>query len=77
MIHPGSRWLRIGRASEVAPVVIPHVIARKHKPPVPPPTFVPCISRPQKGKEKLLPSTKKGDEYSVENPSDDPVSLIW
>ena len=75
VIHPGSRWLRIGRASEVAPVVVPHVIARRHNPPVPPPTFVLCVARPRKGKDKSLPSAKKGDEYSVEHTSDDPVSL--
>ncbi|KAM0786552.1 hypothetical protein ACM66B_002009 [Microbotryomycetes sp. NB124-2] len=29
IIQPGSRWLRIGRASDAAPTVIPNVIARK------------------------------------------------
>ncbi|KAG9034783.1 actin-like protein arp8 [Tulasnella sp. JGI-2019a] len=29
VIHPGSRWLRIGRASDQFPISIPHVIARK------------------------------------------------
>ncbi|BGP17439.1 hypothetical protein JCM10213_003278 [Rhodosporidiobolus nylandii] len=29
IIHPGSRFLRIGRASSLAPVAVPNVIARK------------------------------------------------
>ncbi|XP_077998073.1 actin-related protein 8-like [Glandiceps talaboti] len=31
VIHPGSAYLRLGRASDTVPVVIPHVIARRHK----------------------------------------------
>jgi actin-related protein 8 len=31
IIHPGSRSLRIGRASEAFPKTVPHVIARKMK----------------------------------------------
>ncbi|GAA5929917.1 uncharacterized protein JCM15063_004664 [Sporobolomyces koalae] len=31
VIHPGSRWLRIGRASEIAPLAVPNVIARKSR----------------------------------------------
>uniref|UniRef100_A0A8C5BHL4 Actin-related protein 8 n=1 Tax=Gadus morhua TaxID=8049 RepID=A0A8C5BHL4_GADMO len=31
VIHPGSRTLRIGRATDTLPVSVPHVIARKHK----------------------------------------------
>lgn len=30
MIHPGSRTLRIGRATDTLPVTVPHVIARRH-----------------------------------------------
>ncbi|GAA5971070.1 hypothetical protein JCM8115_006137 [Rhodotorula mucilaginosa] len=32
VIHPGSRWLRLGLASQVAPVSVPNVIARKRLP---------------------------------------------
>ncbi|KAG8867781.1 actin-like protein arp8 [Serendipita sp. 405] len=35
VIHPGSRWLRIGRASDILPVSVPHVIARWAKHPDP------------------------------------------
>ncbi len=31
VIHPGSYWLRVGRATDTLPVTIPHVIARRHK----------------------------------------------
>ncbi|XP_034393581.1 actin-related protein 8 [Cyclopterus lumpus] len=31
VIHPGSRTLRIGRATDNLPVTLPHVIARRHK----------------------------------------------
>ncbi|XP_061913892.1 actin-related protein 8 isoform X2 [Entelurus aequoreus] len=31
VIHPGSRTLRIGRATDNLPVAVPHVIARRHK----------------------------------------------
>ncbi|CAB1420015.1 unnamed protein product [Pleuronectes platessa] len=31
VIHPGSRTLRIGRATDNLPVMVPHVIARRHK----------------------------------------------
>lgn len=76
VIHPGSRFLRIGRASDVTPATIPNVIARKHKPPVPPPVFVEGISRPRKDRERGQVSTvvQPGDEYSVGLASDDPVS---
>ncbi|KAJ1949583.1 actin-like protein arp8 [Linderina macrospora] len=29
VIHPGSRWLRIGRASDAVPREVPHIIARR------------------------------------------------
>lgn len=35
VIHPGSRWLRIGLASSLAPVAVPNVIARKVRGTVP------------------------------------------
>jgi actin-related protein 8 len=29
VIHPGSRWLRIGRASDILPISLPNVISRR------------------------------------------------
>ncbi|KAG2355694.1 hypothetical protein BDR07DRAFT_1425340 [Suillus spraguei] len=74
VIHPGSRFLRIGKASDVTPVSIPNVIARKHKPPVPVPTYVEGISRPRKGQVPQLSASASpdGDEYAVDITSDDP-----
>ncbi|XP_071960310.1 actin-related protein 8-like [Antedon mediterranea] len=31
IIHPGSYWIRIGRATDAYPVSVPHVVARKPK----------------------------------------------
>lgn len=33
VIHPGSRTLRLGRATDTLPISVPHVIARRHKHP--------------------------------------------
>ena len=38
VIHPGSRYLRIGRASDAYPIITPHCIARRIR--VPPPSAV-------------------------------------
>lgn len=76
MIHPGSRWLRIGRASDVAPVTVPNVIARRRKDTLEPPKFEEKIVRLRKGKERAQPvGTSNGDEYDVVLTSDDPVGL--
>lgn len=58
----------------MTPLSIPSVIARKHKPPVPPATFVRGISRPRKDRERGCVSTVNlpGDEYAVNPASDDP-----
>ncbi|KZT10183.1 actin-like ATPase domain-containing protein [Laetiporus sulphureus 93-53] len=77
VIHPGSRFLRVGRASDVTPVTVPNVIARKEKPPVPEPTYVEGISRPRKDKARVQSSAlpPNGDEYSVALNSDDPFDM--
>ncbi|TFY78610.1 hypothetical protein EWM64_g5404 [Hericium alpestre] len=60
----------------MTPVTVPNVIARKTKPPVPPPTFVEGITRPRKARSQQgTPSAaapQNGDEYTVVNTSDDP-----
>lgn len=59
MIHPGSRWLRIGRASDILPITIPNVIARrKKKESVQPPKPFHGIRRPR-------PNTV-GSKYKVD-----------
>ena len=73
MIHPGSRYLRVGRASDVTPTTVPNVIARKTAN-APAPTFVKAISRPKKGRARALPPLPtSNDEYAVTRASDDPV----
>ncbi|KAI8985741.1 actin-like ATPase domain-containing protein [Trametes punicea] len=74
VIHPGSRFLRIGRASDVTPLTIPNVIARRHAPLVPAPVYVQGISRPRDDRKRSTPSVvaPSGDEYAVNVASDDP-----
>lgn len=52
VIHPGTRFLRIGRASDVFPLEVPHVIARKSKIPVSSSFYVSSIVGKSNGKEK-------------------------
>lgn len=77
VIHPGSRFLRIGKASDVNPFTVPNVIARRCKPPIPVPTRVEGISRPQKiQREVPAASQRSDDEYDVAPvTSDDPVCM--
>lgn len=78
VIHPGSRWLRIGKASEVTPVSVPNVIARRHKSPVPEPNFIEGIMRPRKSRTappSAAPQPPSGDEYAVAAASDDPFEV--
>ncbi|KAI0064006.1 actin-like ATPase domain-containing protein [Artomyces pyxidatus] len=72
VIHPGSRFLRIGRASDMTPASIPNVIARKTQPPAPSPIFVESITRPRKSRPKPVPSSSEEDEQATPAPSDDP-----
>lgn len=78
VIHPGSKFTRIGRACDVNPVTVPSVVARKLRDggTVPKPTYVKGIDRPQSGMERTKPiqGTGGGDEYSVSSQSNDPVS---
>ena len=73
VFHLGSRYLRVGRASDVTPVTVPNVIARKTINP-PAPTHIKGIYRPGKGRARALPPPPaNGDEYAIARGSDDPV----
>ncbi|KZT27931.1 actin-like ATPase domain-containing protein [Neolentinus lepideus HHB14362 ss-1] len=78
VIHPGSRYLRIGRASDVNPLTVPNVIAHKHKLPIPKPVFVEGITRPRKSRSgrptrrRSASTSQTADEYAVQALSDDP-----
>lgn len=77
VIHPGSRLLRIGRAADVVPTVVPHVIARKCRTqPAPPPLSLQSIMRPQLDKDGENDTTDTSDEYQVKARSDDPVCIV-
>ncbi|KAJ7224190.1 hypothetical protein GGX14DRAFT_424627, partial [Mycena pura] len=76
VIHPGSRSLRIGKASDVFPITVPNVVARKINSPsaVPCPSFVRGIYRPR---ENAVPppedSSDQKDESAVPVTADDPL----
>lgn len=46
IIHPGSRWLRMGRAGDAFPVTVPNVIARRAR------NGAALVSPTGKGKER-------------------------
>ncbi|KAI0272353.1 hypothetical protein BC834DRAFT_856390 [Gloeopeniophorella convolvens] len=71
VIHPGSRYLRIGRASDVTPTTVPSVVARKTTGATTS-TSVRGISRPRSGRAQPPPPPANGDEYAVARTSDDP-----
>ncbi|EJD07297.1 actin-like ATPase domain-containing protein [Fomitiporia mediterranea MF3/22] len=72
VIHPGSRWLRIGRAADVVPVAVPHVIARRvRNPPATPPAPQLFIKHPKKGKEP--DGTPRDDDAEVGTTTEDSV----
>ncbi|KAF8603889.1 actin-like ATPase domain-containing protein [Ceratobasidium sp. AG-I] len=63
VIHPGSRWLKIGMATDVFPVSIPNVIARKQRvQPVAKPAFHSSIIQPQSERETGREKTNGPDE---------------
>ncbi|KAJ7759249.1 hypothetical protein B0H16DRAFT_1534975 [Mycena metata] len=70
VIHPGSRFLRIGKASNVFPVVVPNVVARKIHPAsaAPAPTFVKGIYRPR----PVPPADPTQPQSHIVVASDDP-----
>lgn len=70
VIHPGSRWLKIGMATDVFPVSIPNVIARRQRvQPVAKPVFHSSIIQPESERET---GREKPDVPDAE--LEDPVS---
>lgn len=77
IIHPGSRHLRVGRASEAFPRTVPHVIARKMTKPVEPPRNLPLAIRiaagPKVGKKEKSNDMDVDEDDNDESSSDDEV----
>lgn len=78
VIHPGSTNLRIGRASDVAPISIPSVVARKDTMTQSPPTRRRSIMRPGPSTSNenapVFDPPQNGDEYDVVSASNGAVS---
>jgi actin-related protein 8 len=76
VIHPGSRFLRVGRATETTPLTVSNVIARKHNTPLPAATITSRLHRSPPDIENTGPATKSpgDDEYAVAPATEDPVS---
>ncbi|KAF9561207.1 actin-related protein [Agrocybe pediades] len=62
VIHPGSRFIRIGRASDVNPVSVPCVVARKSKTPITATPRVPLVSYPRKAKASTDGTVEQNEE---------------
>jgi hypothetical protein len=84
IIHPGTRFLRVGRATDAYPINIPHVIARKtNLSPTPPPSFIRSIPPFKATRTPSVPvsSPESGeplpDDYAVSADPDDPVRLLY
>lgn len=73
VIHPGSRYIRLGRASEVNPIQVPCVVARKWKLPIQKEGRVNLVSRPKKKGEENINVTN-GQE-TAQSPEKDPVRV--
>ncbi|KAG5724906.1 putative actin-related protein 8 [Termitomyces sp. T112] len=70
VVHPGSRSVLIGKASDVSPTSVPNVVARKCKPPVPEFVRIEGASRPRKR------SSDTGEETLEQDPFDEKISAI-
>ncbi|KAJ1720498.1 actin-like protein arp8 [Coemansia erecta] len=69
VIHPGSRWLRIGRASDPVPKEIPHVIARRlNVPPVRVPEITEAV--PKDAKDAAEPMEVDEQAAKADTPQD-------
>ncbi|KAJ3721126.1 actin-related protein [Lentinula raphanica] len=75
VIHLGSRFSRIGRASDVTPVTVPTVVARRCKPPISPPAFIEGIARPNGGRKNTQPAENNADHEASASSGDTPMQF--
>lgn len=74
VIHPGSGYIRIGRASDVNPITVPCVVARKSNTPLKPTKRVRLVSYPRnQAKESLAVDLSQEDTGKQAPP--DPVRV--
>ncbi|KAF8906229.1 actin-related protein [Gymnopilus junonius] len=73
VIHPGSRFTRIGRASDVNPITIPSVVARKSKVPFTVAERTPLVSHP---KRRTSTDGEPNEATLVDDPFDSKLSSI-
>lgn len=74
VIHPGSRYIRIGKASDVVPVSVPCVVARKCKTETPKVTRIRNVVHPwnQVTKAEFAETTRAIEAGEID--AKDPVS---
>lgn len=72
VIHPGSRYIRIGKASDVNPVSVPSVVARRAKVSFTVPERIRLVSYPLDHKQGESSSEETAGGDSIQK--DDPVS---
>ncbi|CAE6509509.1 unnamed protein product [Rhizoctonia solani] len=74
VIHPGSRWLKIGMATDVFPVLVPHAIARRCRTgTAPEAVFHNLVVQPASERNGLTGDTREkdgGNEMSADSEED-------
>ncbi|KAK2463573.1 hypothetical protein APHAL10511_004324 [Amanita phalloides] len=68
VVHLGSRFLRVGKASDVNPTTVPCVVAWKCTGTIAPSTFVESISRPKKVKTSLKSTHRDENDTTPDDP---------
>ncbi|KAF8659821.1 hypothetical protein AX16_001706 [Volvariella volvacea WC 439] len=75
VIHPGSRYMRIGKASDVTPLTVASVVARRTEARVTKPLSIERIARPRIGRRNL-PLTRSATSSPTDDPFDAKLSPI-
>ncbi|EKM81702.1 hypothetical protein AGABI1DRAFT_54629 [Agaricus bisporus var. burnettii JB137-S8] len=80
VIHPGSRYIRIGKASDVVPVSVPCVVARKCRTEAPKVTRIRSVVRPwnqfTKDESAEITRTMEAEEMDLKDPFPDKLTAV-
>ncbi|KIM44659.1 hypothetical protein M413DRAFT_358708 [Hebeloma cylindrosporum] len=76
VIHPGSGYIRIGRASDVNPITVPCVVARKSNTPIKPTKRVRLVSYPRNQTKEHLAMDEDTGKEATPDPFDTKLSSI-